>query len=139
MATNKLITLYIGLFFGCACSAYDFKNASEYTLFQNYALSACVASHYPEGPIYQDAIDALNGNRAVASIALEAYAEVNKALEKWSKKQYISQAGNRSAFFMCMDFYNSDDVLTIYQTFNPCQGDHSCPSKNEYQLRCRAD
>ena len=137
MDTKKLITGCLSILFCCSCSAYDFKNASELTLFKNYALSSCVASSYPEGLVYQDAIDALNGNREYANIALEAYYAINDALKAWSKKQYIAKSGNISEFFMCIDFQNSQDILNIYRQYDPCKSDKNWSTEKDYLLRCK--
>lgn len=132
----RLIAICFGLVFFHSCSAYDFKNASELTLFKNYALSSCVASNYQKSSIYQDAIDSLNGNREYASISLDAYYELNESINKWSEKKYVSKKGNVSEFFMCIDFQNSVDVLDIFKKYNPCNIIENWSSKAEYELRC---
>ena len=68
---------------------YGFKNASEVTLFKNYALFSSVASNYEKCLVYQDAIDALNGNREYGNISLDAYHEINSA-----HKMYILKESN---------------------------------------------
>lgn len=137
MDTKKLTVAYFSMLLCCSCSAYDFKSAGELTLFKNYALSSCVASSYEKGLVYQDAIDSLNGNREYANISLDAYYEINNSLKKWSKKKYVSKAGNVSEFFMCIDFQNSKDVLEIYKKYDPCKSDKNWSSEKEYELRCK--
>lgn len=137
MDTKKLTVVCFSLLLCCSCSAYDFKNASEVTLFKNYALSSCVASNYEKGLVYQDAIDALNGNREYGNISLDAYHDVNGVIKKWSKKEYVSKAGNVSEFFMCIDLQNSKDVMEIYKKYDPCKNSENWTSKKEYELRCK--
>lgn len=136
MVPQKLNLMLVSLLLCCSCSAYEFKSASELTLFKNYALSSCVATYYEGDSIYQDAIDALNGNRAYGNIPLDAYHEINDTLITWSKKEYVSKAGNISEFFMCIDFQNSKDVLEVYNKYDPCKSKESWTSEKEYDLRC---
>ena len=137
MDPRKIALACFILLFSFSSFSYEFKSASEKTLFKNYALSSCVASNYEDETIFQDAIDALNGNREYGNIALEAYHEINDALEKWSKKEYVSKAGNVSEFSMCIDFQNSEDILDIFNKYNPCLDRKSWSSKKEYKLRCK--
>jgi hypothetical protein len=137
MDTKIIKATFTSMLLCSSCHAYDFNNASELTLFKNYALSACVASNYGKGLIYQDAIDALNGNREYGNISLDAYYEINDTLKKWSKKKYISKAGNVSEFFMCIDFQNSKDVLETYKKYNPCKNKENWSSEKEFELRCK--
>ena len=135
MDTKKLKAICCTMLLYYPCSAYDFKSASEITLFKNYALSSCVASNYEKDLVSQDAIDSLNGNREYGNISLNAYHEINDALKKWANKKYISKAGNNSEFFMCVDFQNSKDVLEIYKKYDPCKSSENWSSKKEYELR----
>ncbi|MBL1432921.1 MAG: hypothetical protein COB94_005700 [Gammaproteobacteria bacterium] len=137
MGIKKLVGAFSCLFFCTPCLAYEFKSATEITLFKNYALSACVASHYEENTIYDDAIDSLNGNREYANLPLEAYYDLNEVLEEWSEKKYISKSGNISEFFMCVDFHNSKDIFEIFYKYNPCRDDENWPSKDEFEVRCK--
>lgn len=137
METRKLIGTICGVMFSMSCSAYEFKKASEFTLFKNYALSSCVATHYKNESIYRDALDALNGNREFGNLSLDAYHEINKVLPKWSKKVYTSKSGNISEFFMCIDFHNSIDIVKIFEKYDPCKKQDSWNSKEQYIMRCK--
>jgi len=137
MEIRKLAGIIIGFIISVSCSAYEFKKASEVTLFKNYALSSCVATYYENETIYRDALDALNGSREYANLPLEAYHEINDALKKWSNKVYKSKSGNISEFFMCIDFHNSVDVMNIYQKYDPCKNSSNWSSKERYEIRCK--
>ncbi len=137
MKIKKLVFIVFCVVFSTSCSAYEFKKATELTLFKNYALSSCVATYYENDEIYRDALDALNGNREYGNISLEAYHEINGLLKKWSKKIYKSKSGNISEFFMCIDFHNSKDVLAIYNKYDPCKNIDNWSSKYQYKLRCK--
>lgn len=136
MDARKLIFIIPNFFLCLSCSAYEFREASEITLFKNYALAACTASSYKEDSIYEDAVDVLNGNREQGSIALEAYHDLNQALAQWSQKKYISKSGNVSEFFMCVDFHNSQEVMNIFNTYNPCKNKQNWGSEKEFEIRC---
>jgi len=137
MEIRKLVGIIGGVIISTSCSAYEFKKSSEFTLFKNYALSSCVATHYKNETIYKDAIDALNGSREFGNISLDAYHEINKILPNWSKKEYKSKAGNISEFFMCIDFHNSEDISNIFDRYNPCKKPENWDSKEKFEKRCK--
>jgi len=137
MEVRKLIVIFCGVLFSASCSAYQFKKSSEFTLFKNYALSSCVATHYKNESIYRDAIDALNGSREFGNLSLEAYHEINSVLPEWSKKVYKSKSGNVSEFFMCIDFHNSEDIAKIFNKYDPCKKQDNWDSKEQYNIRCK--
>lgn len=60
---------------------------------------------------------------------MDAYHEINDVLSRWTKKEYISKAGNVSEFFMCLDFQNSKDVMEIYKKYDPCKNIENWTSK----------
>ena len=137
MEFKKLVFICISIMFTNSCFAYEFKRASENTLFKNYALSMCIATNYESESIYKDAIDSLNGNREYGNIALEAYHELNEVQKMWQKIKYKSKKGNVSELFMCIDFHNSKDVQNIFNRYNPCKDKANWNSDDEFKMRCK--
>lgn len=129
--------LFFSFFIFCnSCVAYEFKSADEFVLSKNYALSACVASNYEGESIYQDALDALSGNREYGNMPLDSYHEINEELVLWGKKKYMSKSGNKSEFFMCIDFHNSNEIAEIYNRYDPCKDKKQWLDEKKYSLKC---
>lgn len=101
-----------------ACASSSSSNSfSEWELFKYYSLSSCIATHYEESNIYQDAVDALNGYREFGSLPLQAYHEVSAVINSYSPEQYRSKAGNISELAMCVAIQNSKDIKDIYAKY----------------------
>lgn len=120
------------------CIANDRIERTEFQLFQDYALSACIANGYKDGDIYSDSVSALNGYRARSRMPLEAHSGVQPLIEKWLAKPYKTRAGSTTEIAACLDLIKSEDLLTIYTQYTPCKDATSWRDKNEYAMRCKS-
>jgi hypothetical protein len=130
------LAVYISMLLSAGCIAGDIKNKTELQLFQDYALSACIAHAYHDGDIYDDSISALNGYRARSRVPLEAYSEINNVIVKWLAKPYKSKTGNTIEIATCIDQVKSDDIKSIFNNFNPCNEENFWRDKKAFKVRC---
>ena len=94
-----------------------FKHQSGMTLFQHYAQASCLATAFPEGEIYDQAVSALNGYREFGAMPLEAYEELIAPIQQWLQKDYATQAGKQNNLMKCIDFAESERVVEIYRMY----------------------
>jgi len=144
MDFNKyIVVLLAALIISCAVvdkegsPAANFKHKTEFELFQDYALAACVAHGYQQGDIYRDAVAALNGYRARAQVPLEAYQQVNAAIVKWLAKPYQSSSGNHTEIATCIDLVKSQELADIFIAFEPCKNQETWRDQTVHKLRCQ--
>lgn len=119
------------------CIASDKIGKTEFELFQDYALTACIANGYKEGDIYTDSISALNGYRARSRMSLEAHSGVNKVVKKWLAKPYKTKGGETTEITACLDLIKSDDLSELYKQYTPCKDASSWRDKDEFAIRCK--
>lgn len=91
-----------------------FKQQSELKLFQHYAQASCLATAFPQGEIYDQAVSALNGYREFGAMPLEAYEALIEPIQQWLQKDYATQAGKQNNLMKCIDFAESELVTDIY-------------------------
>ncbi len=91
-----------------------FKQQNELKLFQHYAQAGCLATAFPQGEIYDQAVSALNGYREFGAMPLEAYEELVEPIQQWLQKDYATQAGEQNNLMKCIDFAESEQVAEIY-------------------------
>lgn len=94
-----------------------FKQQSELKLFQHYAQANCLATAFPQGEIYDQAVSALNGYREFGAMPLEAYEALIEPIQQWLKKDYATQAGKQNNLMKCIDFAESELVTKIYHGY----------------------
>lgn len=121
------------------CIANDRIEKTEFQLFQDYALSACIANGYKDGDIYSDSVSALNGYRAQSRMSLEAHSSVQSVIEKWLAKPYKARDGSTTEIAACLDLIKSDDLFAIYTQHTLCKDPSSWRDKQEYTVRCKGD
>ena len=132
----KRVILVFFLFFTVGCKANEIQKKTEFELFKGYTLSACIAHGYEEGDIYKDALASLKGFRASAKVSLDAYAEVNDAIEGWLAKPYQSKKGGKVELFACMDLMLSEELKSIFLRHDPCDDPSNWREKSEFTVRC---
>ena len=91
-----------------------FKQQSELKLFQHYAQASCLATAFPQGEIYDQAVSALNGYREFGAMPLEAYEALIALMQQWLQKDNTTQAGKQNNLMKCIDFAESEQVAEIY-------------------------
>ena len=132
----KLI-LFAFVLLSTGCIASDQIERTEFQLFQDYALLACIANGYKNGDIYSDSVSALNGYRARSRMPLEAHSGVQAVIEKWLAKSYKTKSGSTTEIAACLDLIKSEDLDALYTQYTPCNDASSWRDKKEYSVRCK--
>ncbi len=119
MYSRKQIPLGIILIIFSFSSLASTKDYSEEQLFQNFAYAACVASAYQSKEVTADANRAASGYLEFGHLSLDAYQEIQKRINTWLEKKYISKSGKSLQLMKCIDFYHSGDIQKIYKKYTP--------------------
>jgi hypothetical protein len=140
MGTVKsTISILLALFtLSCNAEVHSFKNASEEMLFRNFALSICIGMAY-EGEsekLDSNVNSSASGYREFSNISLEAYEEARSVIQLWLKKNYKSKHGGQINLMKCIDLYNHDDLIEIFNKHNPCNAKDSWLDPDDFKLRC---
>jgi hypothetical protein len=116
-ARNKqALVIFIGFFISSGVMAeMAFKQQSELKLFQHYAQASCLATVFPQGEIYDQAVSALNGYREFGAMPLQAYEALIAPIQQWLKKDYAAKAGKQNNLMKCIDFAESEQVTEIFR------------------------
>ena len=135
MVVKRLILVSL-LFLSFGCKANEIQKKTDFELFKGSTFSASIAHGDEEGDIYEDALASLKGFRARAKVSLDAYAEVNNAIEGLLAKPYQSKKGGKVELFACMDLMLSEELESIFLRHDPCDDPSNWREKSEFTVRC---
>ena len=137
MVINTLVPILLATFtFTFSCMSVQAINKTEFELFQDYTLAACIAQAYNDGDIYKDSIAALNGYRARANIPLESYQAVNDVIKIFLLKPYKAKDMSKTEISACIDVIKSTELKNIFSKVDPCKDPESWGNKNIFSMRC---
>ncbi|HEY9041383.1 MAG TPA: T6SS amidase immunity protein Tai4 family protein [Rheinheimera sp.] len=115
MRNKQALVIFISVFISNGVMAeMAYKQQSELKLFQHYAQASCLATAFPQGEIYDQAVSALNGYREFGAMPLEAYEALIAPMQQWLQKDNTTQAGKQNNLMKCIDFAESEQVAEIY-------------------------
>lgn len=135
MDISKVVPIFLAVF-TFSCMSVETINKTEFELFQDYTLAACIAQSYNDGDIYQDSIAALNGYRSRANVPLESYQEVNSVINKFLLKPYKAKNTSKTEISACIDVIKSVELKNIFSKVDPCKDPKSWRNRDLFNIRC---
>jgi len=135
MVINKIVPILLSTF-TFSCMSAQAIHKTEFELFQDYTLAACIAQAYHDGDINKDSIAALNGYRARANVPLESYQEVNNVIKDYLIKPYKAKDMSKTEISACIDVIKSTELKNIFSKVDPCKDSESWRNKNIFSIRC---
>ena len=115
----------------------DVRDYKEWQLFSNAAFAICIGQAFRTKPVVEDAHRTASGYLEYSHMPFAAYLELQKQVGFWLDKKYPGKSGGSLQLMKCIDYYNSGDIRSLYNKFDPCVDRILWPDVHEYGLRCQ--
>ena len=120
----------------CSSHGADVTDYKEWQLFANAAFAICMGQAFSSRLVVEDAQRTASGYLEYAHMPFAAYLELQNQVERWLNKAYPSKSGGSLQLMKCIDYYNSGDIRSIYNKYDPCADRKLWHDAKEYALRC---